>query len=362
MRAKKNRVTFKITDYIERDLKWEEEECRKLGINFARYQLKEAAASRIIECVGDADIVLVNMAKFSEEVISGLDKAKLILRHGIGYDNIDVQAATRNGIIFANEATASSEDVAEHAVMLIFEAFKKKHIQDKMLKDWIKTKRWNSKKIAPLYRMKGKTLGIVGCGNIGSRVLKKMGSFGLNILVCDPYLSKKRLKELGITHTPFDEMLRKSDIITIHVPLTEETQAMFNIKKFMLMKSSAIVVNTARGQIVKTQDLIRALKKGIIAGAALDVFEKEPPPPNLELQKMDNVILSPHIAWYSEEGGWDIRAMIMDDVRTFLEGRPPRFVVNPEVFRNKNLRFKGKEKEKETFSLTTRHRLRHQHS
>jgi D-3-phosphoglycerate dehydrogenase len=340
--AEKNRVTFKITDYIERDLKWEEEECRKLGINFARYQLKEAPPSRIIECVRDADIVLVNMAKFSEEVISGLDKAKVILRHGIGYDNVDVQAATRNGIIFANEATASSEDVSEHAAMLIFETYKKKHVQDRMLKDWVKTGIWSSERIHPLYRMKGKTLGIVGCGNIGSRVLKKMGGFGLDTLVCDPYLSKKRLKVLGTKHTPLDEVLRKSDIVTIHVPVTAETRGMFNIKKFSLMKKSAVIVNTARGPIVKTQDLIKALKKGMIAGAALDVFEKEPPPKNLELLKMDNVIISPHIAWYSEEGGWDIRVMVMDDVRAFLKGRPPRFVVNPEVLRSKNLRFKGK--------------------
>jgi D-3-phosphoglycerate dehydrogenase len=211
-----------------------------------------------------------------------------------------------------------------------------------MLKDWVKTGIWSSERIHPLYRMKGKTLGIVGCGNIGSRVLKKMGGFGLDTLVCDPYLSKKRLKELGIKHTPFNEVLRKSDIITIHVPVTAETRGMFNIKKFSLMKKSAVIVNTARGPIVKTQDLIKALKKGMIAGAALDVFEKEPPPKNLELLKMDNVIISPHIAWYSEEGGWDIRVMVMDDVHAFLKGKPPRFVVNPEVLRSKNLRFKGK--------------------
>jgi len=351
MRLKtKSRITFKVTDYIEPDLEWEEEECQKLGINFAFYQLKDASPSRIIECVRDADIVLVNMAKFSENVISGLEKVKVILRHGIGYDNVDVQAATRNGIIFANEATASSEDVAEHAVMLILETYKKKLIQDKILKDWIRTGKWSSRRIHPLYRMKGKTLGIVGCGNIGSRVLKKMSGFGLNILVCDPYLSKKRLDELGIKHTPFDEVLKKSDIITIHVPVTRETRGMFNLEKFSLMKKSAVIINTARGPIVKTQDLIRALKEGMIAGAGLDVFEKEPPYADFELLKMDNVIISPHIAWYSEEGGWDIRRMIMDDVRAFLKGQAPRFVVNPEVFKKKNLRFeiKGKKSELET--------------
>lgn len=334
------KITLKVTDYIERDLAWEKEECRKLGIRFAAYQLKYASAEEIIRRIKDANIVLVNMAGFTKDVIAALDKTHLIIRHGIGYDNVDVPAATAQGIVFANEAAASSEDVAEHAVMLILEAYKKKKIQDIMLKDWICTAKWDSKKIYPLYRLKGKTLGIVGCGNIGGRVLEKMSGFGLTIRVCDPYLSKKRLRELGVTHTSFEEILKESDIVTIHVPVTSETRRMFNKKSFSLMKKSAILVNTARGPIIDTGDLVRALKNGAIAGAALDVFENEPPAPKLELVKMNNVILSPHIAWYSEEGGWDIRRMIMDDVKSFLAGKLPRYVVNPEVLKSPRLRMK----------------------
>ena len=338
----KEKVIFKITDYIEPDLGWEEKECKKLGVYFEYYQLKNASPSRIISQVKDAEIVLVNMARFSEKVMAGLTKTQLIIRHGIGYDNVDVQASTKYGIIFANEATASSEDVAEHAILLILEVFKKKRIQEKILKDWIKTGKWSSKKIAPLYRMAGKTLGIVGCGNIGSRVLKRMKGFGLNILVCDPYLSPKRLKELGVEHTPFREILKKSDMVTVHVPVTKETRGMFNISTLSLMKKSAVLINTSRGPVVKTEDLVRALKEDMIAGAGLDVFEKEPPEPDLELLSMDNAVLSPHIAWYSEEGGWDIRVMIMDDVRAFLKGKLPWFVVNPEVLDSPQLRFKIK--------------------
>jgi D-3-phosphoglycerate dehydrogenase len=335
----KAKVTFKITDYIERDLKWEEAECRKLGLHFEYYQLKRAPASKIIRQVGDADIVLVNMAKFTARVIAGLKNTKLILRHGIGYNNVDVDAATAHGIVFANERTASSEDVAEHTVMLILETYKKKRIQDQMLKDWIRTGRWSSRKIYPLYRLNGKTLGIVGCGNIGSRVLNKMRGFGGDILVCDPYLSTQRLAKLDIKHTPLDEIMRKSDVLTIHVPVTNETKGMFNLQKFALMKKSAVIINTSRGPVVRTQDLIRALKEGMIAGAGLDVFEEEPPAPNFELLSMDNAVLSPHIAWYSEEGGWDIRVMIMDDVKAYLKGKLPRYVVNKEVLERPNLRF-----------------------
>jgi len=334
------KITFKITDYIEPDLFWEEEECRTLGIYFAYYQLKDAPPGEIIKHVKEADIVLVNMARFTAEVIGGLSSAKLILRHGIGYDNVDVAAATAHGIVFANEATASSEDVAEHAVMLILETYKKKNFQNKLLKRWVESRQWSSQEIAPLCRLSGKILGIVGCGNIGSRVFKKMKGFGLEVLVCDPYLSQERLDALGVRHTCFEELLKKSDIVTIHVPVTEETRGMFNREAFSRMKRSAVIINTARGPIVKTVDLVQALKEGLLSGAGLDVFEKEPPEPDLELLCMDNVVVSPHIAWYSEEGGWDIRQMIMDDVRGFLLGKPPRYVVNPEVFESPKLRFK----------------------
>lgn len=342
MMMSRQKITFKITDFIERDLEWEKSECRKLGLRFEYYQLKNAPASKIIRRIRDADIVLVNMARLTEKVIAGLKSAKLILRHGIGYDNVDVNAATARGIVFANERTASSEDVAEHAVMLILETYKKKKIQDKILEDWIRTGRWSSKKIHPLYRLQGKTLGIVGCGNIGSLVLRKMRGFGVKILVCDPYLSPKRLRDLGIRHTPFEDLLEKSDIITLHVPLTDETRQLFNLQTFSRMRKSAVIINTSRGPVVRTGDLVKALKEGMIAGAGLDVYEKEPPPPDLELLSIDNAVLSPHVAWYSEEGGWDIRVMIMDDVKAFLARRLPRYVINKEVLERPNLRFKFK--------------------
>jgi D-3-phosphoglycerate dehydrogenase len=332
----KKPVTFKVTDYVERDLEWEKAECRRMGVRFAAYQLKDASADEIVAEVKDADIILVNMARFDDSVISRLKKTRLIIRHGIGYDNVDVAACTKQGILFANEATASSEDVAEHALMLMLEAYRKKRIQDEMLQDWIRTGRWSSEKIAPLYRLAGKTIGIVGCGNIGSRVFRKIQGWGTRVLVCDPYLAPEKWAEMGSRHTPLNSLLKKSDVVTIHVPVTPETRGLFDAGRLALMKPSAVLVNTARGPIIKTRDLIQALKSGRIAGAALDVFEEEPPKPKLELFGMRNVILSPHVAWYSEEGGLDIRRMIMEDVRGFLAGRRPRFVINPEVLSGPN--------------------------
>jgi len=337
----KDRTIFKVTDYIEHDLIWEEEECKELGVDFSHYQLKDVSPVEIIRNVRDADIILVNMTKMTSEVMAGLHNVKVILRHGIGYDNVDVAAATENGIIFANEATASSIDVAEHAIMLMFATYKKINQQREILEDSIGKERYDFSKMYPLYRMEYKTLGIVGCGNIGSIVLRKMQSFGMKtLIVCDPYLSKKRLSNLGISCTPLEEVLKQSDIVTIHVPLTDETHGMFNLDLFRLMKNSAVIINTSRGQVINTADLIKALREGIIAGAGLDVLEHEPPPRDSELIKMKNVVLTPHLAWYSEEGGWDIRHMIMDDLRAFLRGKPPRYVINHEVYRSPNLKMK----------------------
>lgn len=335
-------IVFKITDYIERDLEWEEGQCRELGLKFEHFQLKEAPPGELIRHVGDADIVLVNMARFTREVIAGLARAKVIIRHGIGYDNVDVPACTEHGIILANESTASSEDVAEHALLLMLSAFKKKNVQDKILRDWIETGVWSSKRIFPLYRLHGKTVGVVGAGNIGSRVIRKLRGLDVQVLACDPYLTQGRWAELGLSHTPLEELLEKSDIVTIHVPVTDETRGLFNRERLSLMKKSAVLVNTARGPIIKTADLVEALKNGQIAGAGLDVYEKEPPPADFPLLGMDNVLLSPHIAWYSEEGGWDIRVMIMDDVRAFIQGQAPRHVVNKEVLEAPNLRLAAK--------------------
>ncbi|MFC1509999.1 C-terminal binding protein, partial [Candidatus Omnitrophota bacterium] len=334
----KKKTIFKITDYIESDLMWEEEECKKLGVDLSSYQLKDASPDEIIRSVGDADIVLVNMAKMTSEVMAGLHNVKVILRHGIGYDNVDVAAATENGIIFANEATASSIDVAEQAIMLMFAAYRKIYRQREIFEDSIGRDRYDFSKVYPLYRMEGKTLGIVGCGNIGSIVLRKMQSFGMKTLVvCDPYLSEERLSDLNVTCMPFDEVLKQSDIVSLHLPLTEETRGLFTINRFRQMKKSAIIINTSRGDIIHTPDLVTALRDGIISGAGLDVLDHEPPDSTMELQRMNNVILTPHLGWYTEEAGMDIRYMIMNDLKACLKGRPPQFVINPEVYKSPQL-------------------------
>jgi D-3-phosphoglycerate dehydrogenase / 2-oxoglutarate reductase len=338
------RINLKITDHVEKDLKWEEEECNKLGIDFACYQMKDASAEEIIDTFKDADILINNAVPMTATILRGLKNVKLLLRHGIGYDKVDVNAASENGIVFANQATAYCQDVAEHTIMLMFETIRMKNRQDKMMQLWMKTKNRSFDHTLQVRRIKDKTLGIVGCGNIGSRVLEMVKGFCMRVLVCDPYLTPERYHELGIKHVPLDSLLAESDIVTLHVPLTEETRGMFNYEIFKQMKQSAVIINAARGPVIKSKDLLRALMDDIIAGAGLDVFETEPPEAgaDIKLLEMENVITSPHFAWYSEEGGWNIRYHIMDDVRSFLNGYPPKSVVNPEVFDRPQLKISFK--------------------
>ena len=162
----------------------------------------------------------------------------------------------------------------------------------------------------------------------------------MKTLVDDTYLSGEKLEELDIEHTPLEKVLAEADIVTVHVPVTDETRGMFNKSLFSQMKKTAVLVNTARGPIVNVDDLAEALKNGVIAGAGIDVYDTEPPAPDYPLLGLDNAVLTPHLAWYSEEGGWDIRVTIMDNLKAFLDGRLPASVVNPDVLKSPKLKMK----------------------
>ncbi|MFC1539263.1 C-terminal binding protein [Candidatus Latescibacterota bacterium] len=337
-----DKVVFKVVDYVEHNLDWEAEESKKMGVDFEAYQLKFAPPAEIIEKCGDADFLCVDMTPITEEIFSGLEKVKVLIRHGIGYDKVDVEAATEHGIIFANQASAFCLDVAEHTVMLIFAVTQKLMLQNRFFKESVSAGNWNYHDIYPVNRLTGKTVGIIGCGNIGSLVMKKMKSLDVNFLVCDPYKPKTELDALGVKHTPLEEVLGKSDIVSLFIPVTDETKYFFDYDKLSMMKKTAMLINTARGQVLKTSDLIRALKEGKIAGAGLDVHEGEPPPVEYGFFEMDNVICTPHFAWYTEEGGREIRHMIMGDFKSFLDGVPPKHVINTEVLKSTQLRMKLK--------------------
>jgi D-3-phosphoglycerate dehydrogenase len=245
-----------------------------------------------------------------------------------------VDACTRHGIQFAYQPDYCKEDVAEHAIALIFACARKVVWSREVLDKSSETGQWDFTGLFPMYRLDGKTLGIVGVGRIGSRVARKLSSFGLRIIGTDPYLSEQRRAELGLEFVGQEELFRISDFVTVHTPLTDETRHLINPKTLGWMKPTAYLINTSRGPMVDDKALAEAVRSGAIAGAAIDVYDHEPPPPDHPFFGLDNVILTPHIAWASEEAGWEIRRSILDDILSAAEGRPARCIVNEEILEN----------------------------
>lgn len=323
-----------ITDYIEPDLDWEAEQFAQMGVDFQVYQKKFASPEELIEITADADVVIVNMAKISSKVINGLTKTRLIIRHGVGYDNVDVHAAAEKGIQVARVPDYCVNEVAEQAVMLIFACQRKLTSQINVLDKSSRKGEWDFEPVRPIYSLHGKTLGLIGCGRIGSRVYEMMQGMGMKCLIDDPYLSDRRKQQLGIETVSLEEVLKEADVITIHAPLNEETYHLLDQSEFELMKSTAVLVNTARGGIVNLRALDEALRKGELAFAGVDVYEeKEPPEPDFPLLLNKRAICTPHLAWMSVESDWSIREKIVEDVRRFVRGKSPRFPIstNPVV-------------------------------
>jgi D-3-phosphoglycerate dehydrogenase len=323
---KKARIV--VTDYIEPDLEWERAQLATLAVTFEAYQLKSTSREALLARVGDADVLVVNMVKIDREVIQNLRSCKLIIRHGVGYDNIDVPAATEHGIQVCYVPDYCREEVAEQAMMLLLLCRRRFTQQQESLEVSLKKGQWDFSSVGAIRRFSGTKAGIVGCGRIGSLVVRMLRGFGIEVMVHDPYLSERRQAELGIRCLPLEEVLREADMVTVHPSLTHETKYMIGDRELRMMKPTAILVNTARGAIVNAEALARACKEGWIAGAGIDVFEKEPPENDFVLRDIPNVILTPHLGWNSEDAGLSIREKIMEDIRRFVEGRPPRFPIN----------------------------------
>lgn len=322
-----------VTDYIEQDLDWERAHLAHWReIEFEAFQLKQAPEAEIIPAVKDADILVVNMMPLPRRIIQALDRCRLVIRHGVGYDNIDVAALTERGILFINVPDYCVEEVAEQTVMLLLNCARRFALQQQAMQQSVASGEWQFKAVTPIYCLSGKTLGIVGCGRIGSMVFRITKGFQMRYLICDPYLTPERKAELGITTVPLAETLKGADFLTIHTPLTAETHHLIGQAELRLMKPSAFLINTARGGIVDEAALIRACQEGWIAGAAIDVYEhREPPQPDSPLLKIKNIYFTPHLAWYSVESEWRIREKIIENIVRMVSGQLPYNIVNPEV-------------------------------
>jgi D-3-phosphoglycerate dehydrogenase len=317
-----------VTDYIEPDLDWERRQLAAFPVTLEAHQLKFAPVQEVIAAIGDADVVIVNMTGMTREILQGLRSCRLIIRHGVGYDNIDVEAATAMGIQVCYVPDYCREEVAEQAMMLLLLCRRKFTKQLESLNDSVRKGEWDFSKVVPIHRFSNTRAGVIGCGRIGSLVVNMLRGFGIEPMVHDPYLTERRQAELGIRCISLEELLPDADMVTIHAALTRETRSMIGERQLRMMKPTAVLVNTARGAIVNADALGRACKEGWIAGAGIDVFEKEPPGNDFVLQGIPSVILTPHLSWYSEDAGWSIREKILEDVCRYLDGRPPRYPVN----------------------------------
>ncbi|MBN1154737.1 C-terminal binding protein [candidate division KSB1 bacterium] len=327
-----------ITDYIEDDLNWERDLFAKMkNIMFEAHQLKHRPLSQIIAATKDADILVVNMVKLNREIIRSLNQCKLVIRHGVGYDNVDVDALSDRGIMFINIPDYCIHEVAEQTIMLIMCCVRKFAQQKQAMSVSMEKGDWDCEVAQPIYRLYQKTLGIIGCGRIGSAVLQMMCGFQMRCLVCDPYLTPERKHELGIETVPLETVLRESDVITLHTPLNNETRHMISHHQLNMMKQHACIINTARGGVIDENALIEACESGRIAAAGIDVFEfREPPSASAKLLKIERLYTTPHLGWYSVESERAMRERVVEQILNFIHGKIPDNVINPQVLSSRH--------------------------
>ncbi|HXP95536.1 MAG TPA: C-terminal binding protein [Telmatospirillum sp.] len=320
-------MTYKIvvTDYEFPDLHPEDVVVSRAGFMLTPKQCRNE--EELIAACHDADAIINQYALITARVINSLEKCQVISRYGIGLNTIDVSAATARGICVGNVPDGSLEEVSDHAIALLFSLSR----GIAKFNSAVKSGKWDYTVVKPLYRTRGRTLGLLSFGQIPQRVARKMASFGVKIIACDPFANKSRADELGVDLVDLETLCRQSDYLSVHVPLTDATHHILGAEQFALMKPGAILVNTARGPVIDEQALIEALASGRIAGAGLDVFEKEPIGADHPFVTMDNVVLSSHAAWYSEDSEVEIRSKATQNVVDVLQGRLPTYLANPAV-------------------------------
>lgn len=307
---------------------------KKILIKHANVQVaKSTDEDNLTTEAKDADVIMVVYAKITEKIINSATKLRGIVRYGIGVDNIDLKAASKQKIPVANVPDYSIGTVADHAFALLLALNRKLLLADNV----IRSGKWGvwtspSPKLMGV-DLEGKTLGLIGIGKIGSAVAARAKGFGMKVIAYDPYIPKEAAEKLGIELVDLETLLKNADFVSIHSPLTNETRGMIGEKELKLMKKTAYIINTARGPIIQEEALYKALKNGWIAGAGLDVYEKEPPDKNNSLFKLENVVLTPHIAYYTQEAIWRLEMTAVEEAIRILQGQLPKNLVNKEAFK-----------------------------
>lgn len=282
----------------------------------------------ILEIVENYDgIIAGDIVDYDLEVFEKSPKLKIITRFGIGVDNVNLEDATESGVIVTNIPGENAESVAEHAIGLMISSSKNFYRAD----DEIRKGNWE-RSTGRGRELAGKTLGQIGFGNIGSLIARKCRlAFGMDLLIYDPHVPKHKIESEFGKKCEFEELLRKSDVISINCPLTKETRNMFGKKEFRKMKNSAILVNTARGEIIKEKELVEALKKGEIYASGLDVLREEPAKENNPLFDLEHVTITPHSANVTFEAWERILRKALKEQELAFQGKRPEFILNEKA-------------------------------
>ena len=284
----------------------------------------------------EADAVITWRTRVDASAIDQLERCKVIVRMGVGYDLVDIEAAKRRGIPVCNIPDYCTNEVADHTMALLLTLSRGLTAYNDAVRGGNEGWEWSG--AGPLYRLTGRTLGIVGLGRIGTAVALRAKAFGMRVVFHDPYARDGMDRALGLTRLSLDELLATADAVTLHTPLTDETRNMADAGFFAKIKPGAFVVNTSRGGVLDVDALAEALRAGRVAAAALDVMPTEPPGPELPLLQAwrareewvrHRLVVTPHAAFYSEEGEHDMRVKAAETVREALDGSPPRNRVNP---------------------------------
>jgi D-3-phosphoglycerate dehydrogenase len=312
------------TDPLHSDFSAEREELSAVGAEFrtalCRTEEEVAAVCK------DADGLIVTYAKVGRMALAAMPRLRIIVRTGVGYDTLDVPAASERKVMVANVPDYCVGEVADHTMALLLSWWRRIGELDQQ----VRTKGWGLP-VKPVLRLEGRTIGLLGLGRMGQAVAVRARGFGLRLLAWDPYVPQAVFASLGVQPASLEDLCRASDILSIHSPLTHETQGIISDKTLRLMKPTAVVVNTARGGLINTDDLVVAIREGRIAGAALDVVELEPLPLDHPIRSLPRVLLTPHAAWYSESSEPELRRRAARIVAQGLKGERPASLLNPEA-------------------------------
>lgn len=316
---------FKVvyTDNIYKDNEIEYRRFAEAGYDFSVASSHDKETLKK-ECA-DADAVMLSFIEMDEELINSLQKCKVIVRCGMGFNNVDIPAATKRGIMVANVQKYCLDEVSDHAVALMLTLIRKTAYLSRLLREGI----WDPAKARPIPRLKDLTLCLYGLGGISSRFATKAKAFGIHVAAYDPFLPAEYFEQMGVERiAEEDELFRRADVLSVHLPLNKSTAKIINAEKLAMMKPTAIFLNLARGGLVDEEALIKALQDGKLGGAGLDVLADEFPSMDNPLFQMDNVIVSPHIAYYSEGSDVDLRNYAINQVIGALENGAPEFFLN----------------------------------